>query len=113
MAEDEQLETDEGVSPIEDAIREQQERIASLGPEEKYERKSSPVRAVVFGGIAFLSGLFVLLSPLAYMGIYVEPLRQFWRPWAAGPGFFGVVFAIFVVTTIATTGLVGRRRDPT
>jgi hypothetical protein len=35
----------------------------------------------LFLGIGLPLGVMAALGPLAYAGIYVEPLRQFWRPW--------------------------------
>jgi len=35
----------------------------------------------IFIVIGLPLGLLAILGPLAYSGIYIEPLRQFWRPW--------------------------------
>src|SRR2546425_6797912 len=51
-------------------------------------RRNLPKRAralrlawVLFIFIGAPLGFMVALGPLAYAGIYIEPLRQFWQPW--------------------------------
>src|SRR5438876_881209 len=51
-------------------------------------RRSLPKRAralrlawVLFIFIGAPLGFMVALGPMAYAGIYIEPLRQFWQPW--------------------------------
>ena len=108
----EDLNDRDNVGPIEDAIREQQDRIADLGPEEipeRIKRKRNPIVTAVLVLVTVPSGLFVILSPLAYMGIYVEPLRQFWRPWANGPEFLVLVFGLFVTSVVLATRRIGSR----
>ena len=43
-------------------------------------------------------GLMAVLGPLAYVGIYVEPLRQFWRPWPPDPAKAFIGIAGFAAT---------------
>src|SRR5881397_3618852 len=53
------------------------------GPKRKLPRRARALRTAwilffVFGvPLAFMAAL----GPLAYSGIYIEPLRQFWQPW--------------------------------
>ena len=55
-------------------------------------------------------GFMAALGPLASAGIYVEPLRQFWRPWPPDivKPFIGV--AGFVATLAYLTFRIGRNR---
>lgn len=70
--------------------------------EEDTNTKPEPLWApIVFKGfvaVAIVTGILLILSPLAYMGVYVDVLRPLWSPVANGPGFIVIVFLLFVVS---------------
>jgi len=54
----------------------------------RYARDKKPAKgralraaSAVFVFLGIPLGIMAVLGPLAYAGIYVEPLKQFWRPW--------------------------------
>ncbi len=56
---------------------------AAQGPKRKLLRRARVLRTawVLFLVIGVPLGFMAALGPLAYSGIYMEPLRQFWQPW--------------------------------
>src|SRR3989442_2553872 len=53
------------------------------GPKRKLPKRARALRLAwaFFLVIGVPLGFMAALGPLAYAGIYVEPLRQFWQPW--------------------------------
>src|SRR5437899_4424849 len=53
------------------------------GPRRNLPKRARALRLawVLFIFIGVPLGFMVALGPLAYAGIYIEPLRQFWQPW--------------------------------
>src|SRR5947208_16662724 len=54
----------------------------------RYARAKKPAKSrslkaswAVFIVLGIPLGLMAILGPLAYAGYYIEPLKQFWRPW--------------------------------
>ena len=54
----------------------------------RYARAKKPAKSralkaawTVFIILGIPLGLMAILGPLAYAGYYIEPLKQFWRPW--------------------------------
>ena len=54
----------------------------------RYARAKKPAKGrglkaawAVFILIGIPLGIMAILGPLAYAGFYIEPLKQFWRPW--------------------------------
>src|SRR5213076_2044267 len=54
----------------------------------RYARDKKPAKGralraawAVFILLGIPAAIMAVLGPLAYAGIYVEPLKQFWRPW--------------------------------
>jgi len=54
----------------------------------RYARAKKPAKSralkaawTVFIILGIPLGLMAILGPLAYAGFYIEPLKQFWRPW--------------------------------
>src|SRR5207249_754395 len=54
----------------------------------RYARDTKPAKGralrgawAVFIFLGIPLGIMAVLGPLAYAGFYVEPLKQFWRPW--------------------------------
>ena len=54
----------------------------------RYARAKKPAKSrslkaswAVFILLGIPLGLMAILGPLAYAGYYIEPLKQFWRPW--------------------------------
>src|SRR5256712_7085611 len=67
------------------------------GPKRKLPKRARALRLAwaLFLIVGVPLGFMAALGPLAYAGIYVEPLRQFWQPWPSGIlqgicGVFGV-----------------------
>src|SRR3989442_8223624 len=66
------------------------------GPRRHLPKRARALRLawVLFIVIGAPLGFMAALGPMAYAGIYIEPLRQFWQPWppdilksiAGGPG---------------------------
>jgi len=58
----------------------------------RYARAKKPAKGralkaawALFMVVGLPLGLVAVLGPLAIAGIYVEPVRQFWRPWPSEP----------------------------
>src|SRR3989441_4548118 len=53
------------------------------GPRRKLPKRARALRLAwaLFLIVGVPLGFMAALGPLAYAGIYVEPLRQFWQPW--------------------------------
>src|SRR3989442_10532291 len=53
------------------------------GPRRTLPKRARALRLawVLFVFIGAPLGFMVALGPMAYAGIYIEPLRQFWQPW--------------------------------
>src|SRR5207247_8200046 len=53
------------------------------GPRRKLPKRARALRTawVLFIVIGAPLGFMAALGPMAYAGIYIEPLRQFWQPW--------------------------------
>src|SRR3989441_3086506 len=53
------------------------------GPRRKLPKRARALRLawVLFLIVGVPLGFMAALGPLAYAGIYIEPLRQFWQPW--------------------------------
>jgi len=53
------------------------------GPRRNLPKRARALRLawVLFFVIGAPLGFMAALGPLAYAGIYIEPLRQFWQPW--------------------------------
>ncbi len=53
------------------------------GPKRKLPRRARALRTawVLFFVLGVPLGFMASLGPLAYSGIYIDPLRQFWQPW--------------------------------
>src|SRR3989442_2188895 len=53
------------------------------GPKRKLPKRARSLRLAwaLFLVVGVPLGFMAALGPLAYAGIYIEPLRQFWQPW--------------------------------
>src|SRR6058998_3616302 len=53
------------------------------GPRRKLPKRARALRTawILFIVIGAPLGFMAALGPMAYAGIYIEPLRQFWQPW--------------------------------
>jgi len=53
------------------------------GPKRKLPKRARALRLAwaLFLVVGVPLGFMAALGPLAYAGIYIEPLRQFWQPW--------------------------------
>src|SRR2546425_9341650 len=53
------------------------------GPKRNLPKRARALRTawVLFILIGLPLGFMAALGPMAYAGIYIEPLRQFWQPW--------------------------------
>ncbi len=53
------------------------------GPRRNLPRRARALRLawVLFLFLGLPLGFMAALGPMAYAGIYIEPLRQFWQPW--------------------------------
>jgi hypothetical protein len=53
------------------------------GPRRNLPKRARALRTawVLFFVIGVPLGFMAALGPMAYAGIYIEPLRQFWQPW--------------------------------
>ena len=53
------------------------------GPRQHLPKRARALRLawVLFIFIGLPLGFVAALGPMAYAGIYIEPLRQFWQPW--------------------------------
>src|SRR5437899_9345756 len=53
------------------------------GPRRNLPKRARALRTawVLFFLIGLPLGFMAALGPMAYAGIYIEPLRQFWQPW--------------------------------
>src|SRR5437867_10739736 len=56
---------------------------ATQGSEAQVARRARALRTawVLFFVLGVPLAFMAALGPLAYSGIYIEPLRQFWQPW--------------------------------
>src|SRR3989449_7837648 len=69
------------------------------GPKRKLPKRARALRLAwaLFLIVGVPLGFMAALGPLAYAGIYIEPLRQFWQPWPSDivKGIGGVIrFAV-------------------
>lgn len=55
------------------------------------------VSKILFATLGLPALLMAALGPLAYAGIYIEPLRPLWRPWLGDDGKFALGVAGFLV----------------
>src|SRR5439155_21384862 len=53
------------------------------GPRRKLPKRARALRTawILFLVIGAPLGFMAALGPIAYAGIYIDPLRQFWQPW--------------------------------
>jgi len=64
----------------------------------KYFNRNLRVPWILFLVIGVPMGLMVILGPLAYSGLYIEPLRRLWRPWPSD-----VIKALIGIAAFAAT----------